>query len=95
MPDIPTSAVHLISDLPLAAFELVFLLKVQAWEDHRHALKEYLRLKQHTDVQDIDRMLPLAVAKGSKPRSVEWLPASFVSSAERRVIEYVKNSFFL
>jgi hypothetical protein len=92
IPPIPSSRIKLIDGLPCAPLPVVFLLKLQSWEDHTQAPKEYLRVKQHVDVADIDRMMPCIVRQWSTTfvkECQEWMPALFVSEAKRRVQKYV------
>jgi len=81
------------SDLPLMPFLPLLLLKLQAWMDHRTAAKNYLVVKQFTDVGDIDELLELAVAEFNVDLKADrrWLPESFVKAAVTRVKSYVRN----
>ena len=76
--------------LPAAPFSIVLLLKLQAWSQHRTAIKTYLNIKQHTDASDLETLVPLAAAKGVRI-SEAVLPSSFVDAAKARVLEYVRN----
>jgi hypothetical protein len=86
IPNIPMTEIHLVSDLPLAPFALVLLLKLNEWEYNRRSPKEHLRSNQSADAHDIDCMLLWATAKDAKPLEVEWLPASFISDTEHRIV---------
>lgn len=89
IPDIPISTILQLGGLPVAPLSLVILLKLQAWEDHRHATAQYLIDKQHTDVSDLRSLLPLASGMSVKPKKEDWLPNAFVTKAERRVLKSV------
>ena len=91
IPSIPSSSIVWIDGLPVAPFSMVLLLKLQAWDDHKKEYKTYLNLKQHTDVKDIDYMLPLAQANGLEPRKESTLPTSFIQKAEGRVRDYTRS----
>lgn len=93
IPLVPTSAVD-YSDpgKPCAPFALVFLLKLQAWQQHKDSGETRFRLKAYTDVSDLRRMLPIARAKGfSIKRTEAYLPSSFVASATSRVKRFVQE----
>jgi hypothetical protein len=74
--------------LPAAPFSIVLLLKLQAWSQHRRAIRFYLEVKQHTDARDLETLVPLAAAKGVHI-SESVLPSSFVEAAKARVLEYL------
>ena len=91
IPSVPSSKIQQINLLPVAPLSLVFLLKLQAWEDYSQAAKEYLRVKQHTDVRDIDRLTTRLVERWGKEFVREcssWMPSPFVAEARRRVKKY-------
>lgn len=73
------------SQIPVAPFGLVLLLKLQAWQQHRDSSEFRFKMKQYTDVADIDVLLPLAVAQRI---AFDSLPETFVREARRRVTEY-------
>lgn len=79
------------NNLPLMPFSIILLLKLQAWTDHQTAGQSYLRMKQYTDSADIKRLLPIAITKGTQPRSDPLLPSSFISAAETRVRQFVTS----
>ncbi|TDL18252.1 hypothetical protein BD410DRAFT_504607 [Rickenella mellea] len=91
IPTVDASRIKTIDGIPVMPFSVVLLLKLQAWSDHRVALKSYLRVKQHTDVADILRLLPIAKTRKVKPREDSWLPSSFITAAEGRVTSFVTN----
>lgn len=75
--------------MPLMPFFPLFLLKLQAWMDHRQAAKQYLIDKQFVDVTDITELLEIAVEKKKVTlKGQEWLPSSFLDAAKTRVIQY-------
>ncbi|KAF8608296.1 hypothetical protein BDV93DRAFT_403282, partial [Ceratobasidium sp. AG-I] len=73
------------TQIPIAPFGLVLLLKLQAWAQHRDSTEYRFRDKQYTDVADIDVLLPLAVARRV---TFDSLPETFLREARRRVTEY-------
>jgi len=75
--------------LPAAPFSIVLLLKLQAWSQHRAALKFYLISKQYTDASDLETLVPLAAANGVRI-SEAVLPSSIVEAARNRVLEYLR-----
>ncbi|KAI5118646.1 hypothetical protein M0805_002566 [Coniferiporia weirii] len=86
----PARIVH-IDGMPVMPFSIVLLLKLQAWEDHKVALRNYLYMKQYTDVEDIDRLLPLACSQNLRPRDESYIPNTFISAAENRVRNYAER----
>jgi hypothetical protein len=88
IPLVPQDLVVYLRGLPLMPMIPLLLLKLQAWSDHGTAIKLHLRQKQPVDVQDINRLLTLAVARGVKLNTESWLPEPFVETAKRRVVRY-------
>jgi len=77
---------------PCAPFMLVFLLKLQAWEQHRDSEELRFRVKANTDALDLRRMLPIARTKGLRiQRKQAYLPPLFVASATPRVKRFVQE----
>jgi len=78
---------------PCAPFMLVFLLKLQAWVQHRDSEKLRFRVKAMcTDAGDLGRLLPIARTKGVRiQRKEEYLPPSFVASAASHVREFMQE----
>jgi len=77
---------------PCAPFALVFLLKLQAWAQHRDSAEARFRTKSATDALDLRTMLPIAHAKGFGIRRVEaYLPPSFVALVAPRVRRFVEE----
>lgn len=93
IPLIPTSAVDRTHPgKPCAPFGVVFLLKLQAWQQHRDSDEVRWVIKASTDALDIRRLLPIAVAKGFNIQRAEaYLPPSFVASAQSRAKKFVKE----
>ena len=90
IPSIPTTAIDYPEGKPCAPFALVFLLKLQAWAQHRDSLEVRFRIKSNTDALDLKRMLPIAQTRGLSIRCGEaYLPPSFVESAALRVRRFV------
>lgn len=77
---------------PCAPFTLVFLLKLQAWEQHRDSSELRFRLKSSTDAADLRRMLPIARVKGVNIRRGEvYLPPPFVVAAGPRAKRFARE----
>jgi len=93
IPSIPSSAIeHPEPGRPCAPFALVFLLKLQAWVQHRDSEELRFRLKSSTDAMDLRTMLPIARAKGVDIRRTgAHLPPSFVAAAGPRVKRFVRE----
>ena len=75
--------------LPMMPLLVVFLLKLQGWEDHKNAYREYLKEKAEIDAKDINYLLPLVAKSEEKLQSMPWIPRGFISRAESRVKRYV------
>jgi hypothetical protein len=78
-------------ELPVAPLSLVFLLKLQAWSQHRASSISRFYQKQYTDHSDITHLLPVLAMKGIKPNEESYLPTSFRDEAVRRVREYTRQ----
>lgn len=93
IPSIPISAIDYTQPgNPCAPFALVFLLKLQAWVQHRDSEELRFRLKANTDALDLRTMLPIARRKGVNIRRSEvYLPPSFVASAAPRAKRFVQE----
>lgn len=93
IPSVPVSAIdHSEPGKPCAPFALVFLLKLQAWQQHRDSEEMRFRIKSSVDALDLKRMLPIALAKGFTIRRGEaYLPPSFVASTAPRVKRFVRE----
>ena len=93
IPSIPTLAIDYSEPgRPCAPFTLVFLLKLQAWVQHRDSEELRFRLKSSTDAADLRTMLPIARAKGVDIRRTDaYLPPSFVAVAGPRVKRSVQE----
>lgn len=77
---------------PCAPFALVFLLKLQAWAQHRDSEELRFRVKSSTDALDLRTMLPIAHTKGFSIRRKEaYLPPPFVAPAASRVKRFVQE----
>ena len=77
---------------PCAPFTLVFLLKLQAWVQHRDSEELRFRLKANTDALDLRTMLPIARAKGVRiSREEAYLPPSFLAPVASRVKRFVQE----
>lgn len=93
IPSIPTSSIDRPeSGRPCAPFIVVFLLKLQAWAQHRDSEEMRFRIKSSKDASDLRTMLPLARARGiNVTRTEAYLPSSFVASAAPRVKRFVQE----
>jgi len=93
IPSVPTSDIeHPEPGRPCAPFTLVFLLKLQAWVQHRDSEELRFRIKASTDVLDLRRMLPIARMRGlTIQRKEGYLPSLFVASAALRVKRFVQE----
>jgi hypothetical protein len=93
IPSIPISEIdHPEPGNPCAPFAVVFLLKLQAWVQHRDSEELRFRLKSSTDASDLRAMLPIAYAKGVNIRRTEaFLPPSFVAAAGPRVKRFTQE----
>jgi len=78
---------------PCAPFAVVFLLKLQAWVQHRDSEELRFRLKANTDALDLRTMLPIAREKGFSIRRTNsaCLPSSFVAPVASRVRRFVQE----
>jgi hypothetical protein len=74
--------------IPVAPFGLVLLLKLQAWAQHRDSSEYRFRNKQYTDSEDIEVLLPFAVASRV---TFDALPAEFLQEARERVVSYTQT----
>jgi len=93
IPPVPISDIdHTEPGKPCAPFALVFLLKLQAWEQHRDSLELRFRTKSSTDARDLITMLPIARAKSfDVRRKATYLPSSFIAPAASRVKRFVQE----
>jgi len=93
IPSVPIATIeHPEQGKPCAPFTLVFLLKLQAWAQHRDSGELRFRIKSSTDALDLRTMLPIAHTRGLSIRRVEaYLPPSFVASAAPRVRRFVEE----
>ncbi|KAI0347956.1 hypothetical protein BDW22DRAFT_36981 [Trametopsis cervina] len=94
IPDVPTKHILSIDDYPVMPMIPLLLLKLQAWEDHRNAVKDYLRDKQWQDVRDINEMLDIAARRGDKIKDVsDWVPQDFIAAATPRVSKFLEQVY--
>jgi hypothetical protein len=97
IPNIPVRCIvyhEIFSDIPIAPFLCLLLLKVRGWMDHREDSRQYMRDKVPMDEDDIEELLELAVEKYSVhlgTDSEKWMPKWFVEEAKERVAEYVQS----
>lgn len=92
IPLVPIDNILHIERLPMMPLIPLILLKLQAWEDHRNALRPYLQDKQHTDAADLARLLPIAIRRGDSLRKESWMPETFVIAAKQRIQRYLLHS---
>jgi len=93
IPDVPSRHIVTIRSIPVMPFIPQLLLKLQAWSDHRVAVREYMRVKQHVDVTDITQLFTIARRRGETigRSSSAWIPKDFIDAAQRRVHEYISS----
>ena len=91
IPSVPREKIVHIDSLPSMPLIPLILLKLQAWEDHRNAFKSYHRMKQWTDVNDLELLLPIAISRRDSLEKETWLPGSFVSAAKDRITRYLQH----
>jgi len=93
IPDIPLSKIDRTNDssLPCMPLSPLLILKLQGWIHHGDAIESRYRMKQPADVQDINDLLEIARQRNIRPRSESYLPQSFITRAETRVMKYVKS----
>lgn len=89
IPTVPRDKILHIDRLPLMPLIPLIMLKLQAWEDHTHALQRYQRQKQWTDVADLQRLLPIAVRRRENVANEAWIPSSFLQAAKKRLERYL------
>ncbi|KAI0325240.1 hypothetical protein GY45DRAFT_1374894 [Cubamyces sp. BRFM 1775] len=58
--------------IPLMPLIPHLLLKLQAWSDHRASHRSDQRMKQYTDVRDIDQLLDIVLRSGEHVRPPTW-----------------------
>ncbi|CAA7265042.1 unnamed protein product [Cyclocybe aegerita] len=74
LPFLYPDCVRWISGVPLAPFPVVFLHKVQGWDDHRLAEDAYNKGKQHKDAGDLRRMLALKQFAEEVRKEIKFTP---------------------
>lgn len=89
IPDVPSDKVVLLKGLPAMPLIGLIMLKLQAWEDHRNHNKNYMQVKQFTDVSDLEVLLPIAIRDGLSLDTESWIPASFVMAARERILRFL------
>jgi hypothetical protein len=89
IPAVPARRIRVIKELPVMPFSGVLFLKLQAWEDHNHDPRAFMRSKQYTDASDIQTLLKIAVRKGLKPAADKWAPDWFIDMAKRRAKRFM------
>jgi hypothetical protein len=93
IPSVPIADIeHPEPGKPCAPFMLVFLLKLQAWAQHRDSGEMRFWLKSSTDASDLRVLLPIARTKGlGIKREKAYLPPSLVASSSLRVKRFVEE----
>lgn len=76
-------------DLPVAPFDVLLLLKLQGWDDHRQSNVPRYYEKHYADVDHIYDLLDIGV--GSEPFDLDNLPEDFVQAAQDRVYSFVRE----
>ncbi|KAF8608297.1 hypothetical protein BDV93DRAFT_552138 [Ceratobasidium sp. AG-I] len=74
-------------DTPVAPYEVVLLLKLQGWDDHRRSSEARYNHKQHVDVEDIRELLKVA------PSGISFndLPTDFMLIAREWVVSFAQR----
>jgi hypothetical protein len=91
IPSISPSQIVQRNGLPVAPLSMVFLLKLQAWSQHRASTVSRFVMKQYTDKDDIVRLLPILAQHNIKPDEDRRLPSSFRVAAASRVQAFVRH----
>ena len=91
IPTVPAERVRTLSALPTMPILPHLFLKLQAWADHRASHRSDQIAKQYVDVDDIKRLLEIAVARRARVHASEsaWVPQSMVQAAKTRVQSFV------
>jgi hypothetical protein len=73
--------------IPVAPFEVVLLIKLQGWDDHRQSPEFRYNNKQHSDVDHIYELLQLI------PETFYFddMPDDFMRAAQERVFDFVRD----
>jgi hypothetical protein len=95
LPLLSQSHISWISGFPLVPFSLLLLHKLQGWTDHRDALENFKRQKQHMDAADVRRLMQLdpVVGLGSSPpwEDKELFDEEFQRLSKERVKLYCET----
>lgn len=93
IPLFPTNKIVHKMGLPAAPLDLLILLKLQAWSQHRASLETRFREKQYVDHRDLQEMLPIAhrqkIRVALQPPADSYLSPTFISNTMIRVREHV------
>jgi hypothetical protein len=92
IPLVPISSIKTFEGIKVAPFDLVLLLKLQAWKDHQLSLEAYKRQKQWDDKRDLERLLPLAVQRGMRIAEGPYFSRIFLDEAERKARDFERTS---
>ena len=94
IPAVPSQRVETLSGLPVMPLLPHLCLKLQAWDDHGKSYRSDMRVKQHVDVRDVNRLLEIAVVRRVSVRGQDaaWVPTAMVTEATKRAKRYVSGS---
>ncbi|KIM42091.1 hypothetical protein M413DRAFT_126473 [Hebeloma cylindrosporum] len=59
LPQLETSYIHWVAEIPLVPFSLLLVQKLQGWDDNRNAEEPFRRYRQHKDAKDVKALLGL------------------------------------
>ncbi|KAI0061089.1 hypothetical protein BV25DRAFT_1806216 [Artomyces pyxidatus] len=91
IPTIDAARITFVRHIPVQPLFSLLLLKLQAWNDHRSSRSSNVSVKQHTDAQDIDALLVIAVANDVNVAKEAWLPGSVLTIARARIWDYARS----
>ncbi|EIW74412.1 hypothetical protein CONPUDRAFT_85886 [Coniophora puteana RWD-64-598 SS2] len=87
--------------VPVVPLLVLLGLELRGWTDHRDSTKEKYREKTNDHVDDVERLLEVAVMglndegegrqKKARWKDVDWLPEQLRENVQRRVGEFVKE----
>lgn len=93
IPNVPCNRIVFKSPhhIPLMPLIPHLLLKLQAWSDHRESHRSDQRMKQYTDIRDIDQLLDITLRSREHIRSasLDWLPQSMITAGNTRLRSFV------
>ncbi|KAH9848592.1 hypothetical protein C2E23DRAFT_889036 [Lenzites betulinus] len=85
IPDVPLARISTPSPHLLPAMPLIpqLLLKLQGWRDHRASHRTDMRLKQYTDVRDVNALLKIVQTRQLRvdDEDSKWVPETMIVDA--------------